>query len=335
MSKWISKKIFSSSSMLRCFFGIGLMLCTLITPVQAELVDRIVAVVNNDIITLMELNSALKPYIDQVDGAGYSSEKRNQMVFQLRHDMLNRMVERKITDQEVERLQLTVSDKEIDGAIDHLKTAQMMTQEDLESALAQDGLTFAEYREKIRQEILRPKLINFSVNSKVVVTNSDIKSYYDSHPELFAGEKQYYLRNILFPLDAVFTDVGKDKVHRQAEEVMTRLKKGASFSDMARRFSKAPNAPNGGDLGLFDLDSLSSTIGSAVEKLGEGAFTDIITTDLGYQIFYVERIEEKEAIPLDQVSDKIAKKLYDDIVEQRFREWLDALKEKSHIKIML
>lgn len=312
-----------------------LLLSSTVLQVRAELVDRIVAVVNNEAITLIELNNALKPYLDQIDEAGYPSEKRNQMVFQLRHDMLNRMVERKITDQEVARLNLAVSEKEIDNAIDQLKQAQMMTQEDLEAALAKDGITFADYREKVRQEIVRPKLINLSVKSKVVVTESDIKAYYEDHPEFFAGERQYYLRNILFSLDNAFTEGEKAKVRDKAETVMKRLNEGDAFSDLARQFSQAPNAIDGGDLGLFELDALSETIREAVQDLNEGAFSGVILTELGYQIFYVEHIEETDAIPLETVSDQISKKLYDEVVEKQFRDWLDALKEKSHIKIML
>ncbi|SLM32399.1 PpiD2 [Desulfamplus magnetovallimortis] len=306
-----------------------------ISDARAELVDRIVAIVNNDVITLLELNSALRPYMDQIESAGYDSEKKEKMAYQLRQDMLNRMIERKMTDQEVKRLQLTVSDKEVDNAIERLKQAQFMTQEELEKALLHDGLTYEDYREKIREEILRPKLINFSVKSKVVVTDTDIKNYYDSHPEEFAGEKRYYLKNIVFPFDSFASQSLMDEQMEKAREVKSMLLSGKSFASLAREYSDAPNAHDGGDLGLFDLETISDTIKKAVKPLKAGEFSDIILTDQGYQIFYVERVEEKKGKSLEEVSQEISQTLYDEIVEKRFREWLDTLKEKSHIKVML
>ncbi len=314
---------------------VGLLLCLGMTSARADLVDRIMAVVNNDVITLVELNSALRPYVEQIDSAGYSSEKRTKILYKLRQDMLNRMVERKMTDQEVKRLKLTVSDKEVDSAIERLKEAQFMTQEKLETALAQEGITFAEYRENLREEILRPKLINYSVKSKVVITDTDIKAYYDNHAEEFAGVKKYYLRNILFILDSFASQSRKQEQKSKAEGLKERLQKGEAFNTLALKYSEASNAPEGGDLGFFGQEALSEAIYNAVKDLKPGQFSDVLLTDQGYQIFYVERIEEKNGKLLEQVSKEISKKLYDEIVEKRFREWLDALREKSHIKIML
>ena len=320
------------------------------TPVAAEssgvkLIDRIVAVVNNDAITLVELNSAIQPYIEKLESSGYSPEKKNDIVYKLTGDMLNRMIERKLTDQEAKRVKITVSDKEVDNAIERLKQSQLMSQEELEKAIKDDGLSFADYREKIREEILRPKLINQSIKSKVVITDSDIKKYYEEHNQNFSGKKRYYLRNILLTSPDYSgsvdksgengSDTDREELKRRAEKIKQRLDAGEDFKTIATAESQAPNAPEGGDLGFFDWDILSDTIRNAVEPLKAGQHTGVIATDQGYQIFYVENIESQNLTSLDDVSKEISKKLYDDIVEKKFREWLDDLKKKSHIKIML
>lgn len=305
------------------------------TPVQAELIDRIVAVVNNDVITLVDLNSALKPYLQKIESSDYTPQKKKEILYQLTGDMLNRMVERKLTDQEAKRVRITVSDKEVDSAIQRVKEAQLMSQEDLEKAIKDDGLTFAEYREKIREEILRPKLINYSIKSKVVITDSDIKSYYESHKEEFAGKKRYYLRNILLTSGEFLSDITKGEQMKKAQQLKARLDAGEDFQTLARAESQGPNASEGGDLGLFEWETLSDTIKNAIQPLKIGDHTDVISTDQGYQLFYVQDIQSKELIPQDEVSESISKTLYNNIVETKFREWLNTLKEKSHIKIML
>jgi len=324
-----------TASALALFFICAPLLIMAASPVRAQLIDRIVAIVTDDIITLVELNSALRPYMEKVESSDYTPQKKKEIIYQLSGDMLNRMVERKLTDQEAKRIKITVSDKEVDAAIQRVKESQLMSQEDLQKALKEDGLTFADYREKIREEILRPKLINYSIKSKVVITDSDIKAYYESHSEEFEGKKRYYLRNILLTSGDFTSDVTKSELKKKVEQLKARLDAGEDFKSLAKAESQAPNAPEGGDLGLFEWESLSDTIKSAIEPLRTGEHTDVILTDQGYQIFYVQDIENQNLIPQDQVSESISKKLYDNIVETKFREWLNALKEKSHIKIML
>jgi peptidyl-prolyl cis-trans isomerase SurA len=299
---------------------------------SGEIVDRIVAVVNDDIITLSELNNAIRPYEEKLSTAGYSQEKMEAMQFNLRQEMLKNLVDRKITDQEVKKLGMTVSDQEVDNAIEQLKRSRMMTQEDLEKALKQEGLTYDAYREKIRQEILRPKLINFSVKSKVIITDQDIKTYYDNHPEMYGGTKKVYLRNILIAGGALAVD---GLVQEKFNTVTQALVNGESFADVARQYSQAPNAADGGKIGLFGLDALSGEIADAVKDLTAGEHTAFIQTDLGYQMFFVETIDDGSSTSLDAVSDEIRKKLYDDIVEKKFNTWIEDLREKAHIKQML
>lgn len=311
-----------------CLFFIFLMA----SMASAEIVNRITAVINEDIITLSELNKAIKPYEKKLASSGYSQEKMDATLFNMKQEMLNNLVDRKITDQEAKKLGITVSEKEVDNAIEQLKRSRMMTQEDLEKALEQEGLTFKAYRKKIREEILRPKLINFSVKSKVIITDEDVKTYYDAHSEIYAGIKKIYLRNILISGGALAVDVlVQDKFNR----VDAALISGQSFGEVARQYSQAPNAGDGGEIGLLSLDALSGEIADAVKDLAPGEHTTFIQTDLGYQMFFVEAIDDGGPKPLESVSDEISKKLYNDIVEKKFRVWIKELREKSYVKHML
>ena len=83
--------------------------------------DRVVAVVNDDIIPLFELNQAVKPYVDRIEALGYSLEKKRKMLFKVREDILNQLIDKKLTDQEIKRSKITVSEKEVDSAIERFK----------------------------------------------------------------------------------------------------------------------------------------------------------------------------------------------------------------------
>jgi len=300
----------------------------------ADVVDRIVAVVNNDIITQLDLNKATLPYMKKIEAAGYPDDKKQAIVYKLKLDMLNRMIERKLADQEAKRLHLSVSDQEVDRAIENLKQNQLMTQEDLEKALEQDGLTLKEYRENMRQEILRPKLINFSVKSKVIVTDQDVKKYYEKNTTEFSGTKRYHLYNILIKEDPyALTD--KNKKLDLIESIKTKLDTGEDFKNLSKEYSEAPNASQSGDLGFFDLETFSQQLQDAISKLNTGEYTQVINTSQGYQLFFIEEIQETGGKTLEQATKEISEKLYNEIAEKKFRSWIESLQEKSYIKIML
>ncbi|MCF8044583.1 MAG: SurA N-terminal domain-containing protein [Desulfarculaceae bacterium] len=289
----------------------------------SEVVDRIVAVVNDDIITLQQLNDAVAPYLAKVNNASYPEEKRKKIVYNLKKDMLNRMIERTLADQEAKKYNITVSETEVDKAIERFKENRSMTQMELEKGLKQDGMTFSEYRDKIRKEILRPKLISRAVNAKVVVTDSEVKSYYEKHRDKYAGIKKYELRNILAE--------EKEKMER----ARSFLEQGGDFETAAEKFSEASNASEKGHLGVFKAESFSEKLKNHITSCRPGEYTDIIETDRGFQIFYVENIEKVGGKSLKEAREAIVETLYDKKASEKFDKWMESLKENSHIKTML
>jgi peptidyl-prolyl cis-trans isomerase SurA len=302
---------------------------------ETEVVDRVVAVINEDIILLSELNREMTPYLKNLKSSGYSTEKQEAITFKLRQDLLNRMIERTLTDQEVRRLDLTVSDQEVSAAIERLKQTQFLTQDDLEKALAGDGLTYEEYREKIRQEILRPRLINVAVKSKVIVTDEDVRAYYEKHREEYAGKKSFHLCNILIRKTGSGEMTGPEGQPALIREIKDRLDRGEDFRTLARQYSQAPNAAEGGELGTFEPGAFSRQILEAVTPLEQGQYTDILDTDQGYQIFLVADLIQTEPKSFEEIKDTITDKLYAEIVEAKLRSWITSLREKAHIKTML
>ena len=110
---------------------------------EPEVIDRIVAVVNSDIITLYDLNRAFKPYEDNIKALQYTPEKERQTLFQVRKDLLDQLIDSKLADQEIERAQITVNESDIDRTIERIKEARSFTDEQLREGLARQGMTMA------------------------------------------------------------------------------------------------------------------------------------------------------------------------------------------------
>ena len=312
-----------------CMVGSGTLVGDVLAQ-QAQLVDRVVAIVNNEIITLFDLNRAFKPYEENIKALGYPPDKERETLFQVRSDVLSKLIDSQLADQKIKRDQISVSQNEIDATIERIKEARSITDEQLREGLAGQGLTMEEYRKEIESQILRTKLVNREVKSKIVITKEDIKAYFDRHPEEYAGDKKYYLWNIFIKAS------GSDKAEalRLMQRVESRLRQGSPFESLVQEFNDSSSPIQGTDLGLYRRDELSEELRAVVADLKTGEFSDVLDTNFGYQIIYIEKIEESEAKSLESVEVEIQQKLYDEFVNNRYQDWLEDLRARSHIRVI-
>jgi len=307
----------------------------LVVPAHgAEIVDRIVAVVNDDIITLFELNRSIKPYEDKIYALGYPEEKERKMLFKVREGVLSQLIDKKIEDQQIKRSKINISEEQIDQTIERIKGQNLFTDEDLRHALAKDGLTMAAYRENIKEEILRTKLVNLEVKSKIVITEQDIAAYYEKHLDTYGGKQKYHLRNILITIPTFADESKKLEIRGKLDDILKELNAGESFETMARNYSESSTAPEGGDLGLFELDSLSPQLQKTIKGMKPGEVTPVLETDQGYQIFFLQEILKTSGKSLKEVSPEIQKILFEENADKRYQEWIEGLRKQSVIKII-
>jgi len=298
------------------FFGVY-------SNVSAEIVDRIVAVVNNEIITLIQLNKATQPYKSKIEAAQISIEKQKIQIENLEKNMLAQLIDRSLTSQEAVKYNVEVTDKNIDQAINNFMKMKKLNQDELEKGLAAEGILYTDYRLKMKEEILQSMLINRAVRSKVIITESDIKTYYDAHKEEFSGIKKYHLKNILLDNEA------------DSKAIEKKLGENISFAQLAKEYSIGTNAEEGGDLGVFDINSFSENIKNGLIPLGKGDHSAVLEIGQGYQILYVEDILLEGNKTLDQASPQIQNVLYKQQAEKRFKDWIESLKKNAFIKTML
>lgn len=292
-------------------------------PVAAEVVDRIVAIVNNEIVTLSELNRAVLPYRQKIEVSQNSQERKEQMIAQLEKDMLDQLVEKSLAKQEASKYGIKVTDADVDRAIENFKKTNNLDDQRLELGLANEGLTLEEYREKMKGQIRQSMLVNRAVRSKIIITDEEVTQYYEAHMDEFQGKTKYRLRNII------------TQSEQEMATVLEKLSSGLAFDDLARVYSVGSNAPDGGELGLFDIASFSDQIREAVQPLKKGEHTPVIQSGNTFQLIYVEEIITEGSSDLDQAREKIRSILYRTQGEKLFRQWMESLKTHAHIKLMI
>ncbi len=296
---------------------------------ETVLINRIVVEVNDDIITLYELDLAMAPYIRRVRAMGRPAAEEQKMLYDVREQMLNQLIDNKLTDQEVRRFNISVSEETIDNAIEEIKQRSRLTDQQLREGLSSQGMTMDEYRQDIKDQILRSRLVNRQIKSKIVITEEDIEAYYAQNRAEYGGEMLYHLRQIVVSLEG-----GEDQARKKMEAVLGKFSEGAAFADLAREYSDGPTAADGGYLGEFKVEDLAAAIRSALQGLKAGEHTPIIKIGRGLQVFYIEDIKAKEDQTLEAMKPEIERKLYDQIVNRKFKSWLSELRDRSHIKII-
>jgi peptidyl-prolyl cis-trans isomerase SurA len=302
-------------------------------PCRAELVDRIVAVVNDDIILLSDFEKAVTPFRERLKQSGYSDARIDALLESERSAILEQLVVDKLTDQQARRHGIVVGEAELDSTIERIKQMNNMSDEELLRMLRMEGMTYETYREHLREQLLRSRIVNREVRSRIVITDEAVRAHYEENRARYAGQTQYHLRHILMRVPS-HSQAERVRILGEMKALYARLQKGESFDRLARSHSQAATAGEGGDLGLFESRLLAEPVRDALQGLAAGQFTPVVETEQGYQIFYVEDVVHSGGRSLEEMKPEIQEKLYAEMVDQRFEAWLAALRQRAHIQII-
>ncbi len=301
------------------------------TLLMADITNRIVAIVNADIITLHELNSSMK----RITGVSVKElQVRDEGHFhEVRRAVLDSLINEKLTKQQITKLGITVGAKDVDEAIEKIKRENNLTQEELVYSLRQEGITLEEYKERIRAEIERFKLVNYEVQSKIVVTEEEAKRYYQNHRKQYTQIPEVRLARILLKVENPDDKEEIARVKDRGGEILGRLRKGEDYFTLARIYSHGPGASEGGDLGWIKVSQLETTLREKIANLSPGECTNLEPCGSGFQIIQLAERKEGGVKPFDRVRGGIYSKLFKEKVEKKYAQWLKGLRDESFIKI--
>lgn len=296
--------------------------------VFAAATNRIVAIVNNEIITFYELEKALKNLPPSILGKERPEEIRKQLLFQL--------IDQKLVGLQIKRLGIQIPNEEVEKTIAKIKQDQGLTgAEDFAKALNREGISEAEFKEKIKEQILRFRLIGREIGSKIIIPEARIQEYYQKNKSQFQKTEGIRLAQILLLASSVSSPEEMSEQKKKAEEIRERLKQGENFEELARKYSQDPSAAQGGDLGTFTLNDLEPSLKEVVSTLKPGEISQVLKSPQGWQIVKVIALQGAQEVGLAEVRDRILEHLYQEEVDLRFSQWLQQLKDRSYIQILL
>jgi peptidyl-prolyl cis-trans isomerase SurA len=294
------------------------------------LLDRVVAVVNKEVITWSELYKMMEQEATEKIKSMAEEEKRK--IFKESEGMfLERLIDLRLQLQEAKRLEFEITPEEVEVAIENIKKKYSMSDSALEEYLAKEGMSVEEYKKRLSDQLLLTQLINRQVRNKVVVSDQEVKDLMSANSEKYGIGDGYKIRQIFWKIPKDETE--RTRIEEKSSAVIQKLDMGEDFSALAREYSEDPSAKSGGDLGFIRKGILAKEFIDVLENMKEGDYSFPFWTAKGLHII---KLEEKLSIDdMTEMKETIRKQLTEEQFLEKYNNWLKGLREKARIEVRL
>lgn len=294
--------------------------------------DEKVAVVNDHIIYMSNLNEEMSRYERQLASAGQVLNEEQQA--EMRSNVLDGLINRELLKQESEKQGIEIGAHEVDQEMATLKE-RFPNEEGFRMALSQMEIDEETLRQQFSQDLAVQKLIDTQVAHKVEVTPEEAKSFYDSNPELFKSPEMVRASHILVKVEPQATSAEKAKAREKIEGIQQRLQRGGEFAELAREYSDCPSAQRGGDLDFFQKGQMVAPFENAAFSLEPGQVSEVVETQFGYHLIKVTDKTEAGVTPYENIAGQIGQHLKQQKVNQELSEYVAQLKSRADVKTYL
>ncbi|MEI8188648.1 MAG: peptidylprolyl isomerase [candidate division NC10 bacterium] len=325
--------------------GLVLTLCALAAPALAQsspaepkgapprglVLDRVVASVNDEAITLSEVQEEGQPVIRKIfqDFVGPERERR---VEEAQQRLMDDLIDRRMMYQVAKQEGLTPSPAEVQGAIDELKRNNNVTDEaQFRALLKAEGLTVEQIRRSIAERLAIGRVMIRQVRSSIILSEDELLKTYQENKQKFQREPSAEIEHILFPIDP---GQGEAAARGRAEEALAKIRGGADFAQVGKEVASAPGRGQSDQL-TVRRGELAPEIEAAAFGLSSGGVSEPIRTAGGFHLIKVLRIQAEPFIPFAEVWDQVREQLFQEKFEVKRKDWLAALRARSSIHVFV
>lgn len=292
------------------------------SPAMAEdiLVDGVVAVVNGKIITKYDFDERMRPVYEQTRGRQLSTDEVSQIAA-LRRKILDQLIDDILIQQDSERYKMKVTDAEVETQIKEFVAKRKLTEDEFKKQLALQRMTLEDFAGNMRRDMIRHRLIGGVVNSKVVVTDSEVEQRYNERKAEFSKDSMVQLAIILVPSSM------------SPVELKNEIESGRmTFAEAANKYSQGPGVGHGGDIGFIAWKDLAPEWSAALAGLKPGGITPPVRVQDFAGLLQVISLKEGEELPLESVREQIYNSLHEAKFEKVFQDYMQKLREKAVIE---
>ncbi len=312
----------------RGILSVSIAVCLTACPplLHGAVVDKIVVVVNNEVITQGEIDRMLMPVYYKFKTM-YQGEDLMKKLDEARQSVLGQLIDEKLMLGEAKKAGIEVDEKEVSARISEIQK-RFGSKEVFERALAEQRMTVKDLKAKYRDQIMTKKLVDQKVGARIFITPVDVSEYYRKNADEFAQPDEVKVRNILIRIKE---GVSPEKALELAQDIHKKLKDGADFAELARTHSEGPGAADGGLMGFQKKGELNPELETVVFSLKEGETSDVLQTSIGCFIFKVEEKRSARSLNISEARRQIEDAIYSERAREKMKGWLEGLKKNAYI----
>jgi peptidyl-prolyl cis-trans isomerase SurA len=314
---------------------VGAALLTLVLapgPAGARVVEKIAAVVGDEVVLSSEVEEQAAPAMAQVAAITNPAE-RTARAASLRREMLDRLIDEVLLQQQAGELKLAVSGEDVDRTIEQIKKDNGLSDAQLADELRKAGRSMTSYRQELKKQILHLRVLNIAVGSKVTVSDNDVQSYYERHMK--SGANMQVRASHIFVAIPENADAGTVmEKEKAAKKLLVRAQAGEDFATLAKEFSEDPaTRAEGGDLGYFGRDMLPKPIEEMVFSMRIGEVRGPVRADRGFHVIKLVDKRAKDVKPLADVKEELRAQLKQKEMERQTKNYLAELRKRTLVDI--
>jgi peptidyl-prolyl cis-trans isomerase SurA len=312
----------------------GPLLALVLAPAaaRARVVERVAAVVGDSLVLASEVEDRVGPLMADVNRIT-DQEKRAARATALRHEVLERLIDDELILQQAAELKLSISSEQVDSSIEEIKKQNGLNDDQLREALRSQGMTMAAYRADLRRQLLRFRVLNIAVGSRVNISDEEVRAYYDRHMK-DGSNVQVRAAHVFVAIPDGADAATVAEKQAQAQKILERAKAGEDFAKLARETSDdAATRADGGDLGYFGKDMLPKAIEEMVFAMKIGDVRGPVRADRGFHVIKLVDRKTKDPKPLDEVKDDVRMQLRQKEMERQTKSYLAELRKKTLVDV--
>jgi peptidyl-prolyl cis-trans isomerase SurA len=300
--------------------------------VADTVVEEIVARVNNQIITRTEYEHEQQQLRDEAQQQDAAHAK--EIAEQGQKDVLRGLIDRQLLLEKGKDLGIT-ADTELIKRLDEMrKQMKLESMDDLEKAAESQGVSFEDFKQNMRTEIITQQVIQREVGGHINVTKEEQQKFYDEHKPDLERPEQVKLSEILVSTEQAGDDQEKITAAKtKADDLLKQIKAGGSFDDIAKKESQGPSAAQGGDLGYFKRGTLAKQLEDLTFGMQKDQVSDVIRTKQGFVILKVTEHQAAGVPPMSEIENKVQEAVYMQKLQPALRDYLKKLREDAFIDI--
>ena len=300
---------------------------------EEELLDRVVAVVNDEVITQAELDTFLRPIYAQYSKE-YSGAELVKAINEVRQKILSQMIEDKLVYQEAVLMGIEVKDEDSEKEFQAFK-AKMEKPEALDEMLEREGLTMKALRERLKKQAMVRQLQDREIRSKVIVSPAEVENFFKNNPDKFKSKERVRVKSLTIKKNEEARTKGltDEKAKQRIELLAQTIRIDRNFDQIVKDSSEDSHAKQEGPGEWIERGAMIESVDDVIFKTSVGQLTGVVETPIGYHIFRIEAKEPEKVRIFDEVKEQIAEYLFQEKSNARFHDWMEEIKKAAYISI--